>query len=681
MRELLAGGRLLSLLGPGGVGKSRLATEAARLVAPAFPGGVWLIELAGPPERRPLPAEVLSTLGVADVPGRSAEALVADRLARRKALFVLDNCDRLGGEDAAFVGALLGACPQLTVLATGRRALGVAGETSLLVRPLPTSGTDPSATVPLLLHSDAARLFVDRAVAADPALDVAALAGPIAAVCRGLDGIPLAIELAAARVRALSVPDMVERLHERFRFLTGGATLGPRHHTMRETLEWSHEALDVDERTALAELSVFAGGFTLSAAEAVCSAHGTDVIDLLSALVDRSLVEPPGATGRYRILETVRQFVAQHPDARGVGPARRRHLAWVRSLARWAERALEGQAQAVSLAMLGAEHDNVRAAVEFARKTEPVAALDIAARLWRFFEIRGHLTEGRTCLDQALAAAPDAPARLRAKALNAAGILAQRQRDLRAASALHEAGLAISAGLGDRRGVAVALHGLGNVAVGQGDLDAARRRFEESLAVLGEDLEPSMLAPSLVNLGVVTQELSRDGAAPTEGAAAARRLYEQGLGIYRELRDGNGTAVALENLGTLAAQQGDLDEATSLLLQSLAIRRQLGERIGIAAGMRFLGQIARRRGELEEARSLHEESLTIERELGNRLLMAADLESLADIAFAAADEPAAQRLLEESLALYAELGREDALPRVVAGLQRVTASDRGGRPH
>lgn len=667
--------KLVTLVGTGGVGKSRLAVQVARLMAARYREGSWIVDLADLTDPGLLALQALSALRLPEGPGRAPEDSLVQQLKGRELLLIFDNCEGLTSACSTLADRLLQVSPGLTILATSREPLGAARETTLTVPTMPSPGPGEGSSTQDLLRFDATRLFVERALVAAPDVEVESVAGAIAAICRGLDGIPLAIELAAARVRTVAIPELARRLDDRFRLLVCPRRSGPRRHqTMREAVDWSHEALSEPEQRLFSELSVFAGGFTLGAAESVSLGSPSDVLDTLSGLVDQSLVEAqqrPG-TVRYRLLETLRQYASERLAASGHETLlRQRHLAWVLGLARSAGAQLEGLDQAQALAVLEAEHENLRAALDWAAANDRATGLEITVAIWRYFEIRGHLSEGRALLE-AFAAGENRPSPFYGQALNAAGVLAHHQRDLGGARALLQASLRFFQELGDRRGAAVVLHNLANVDVGEGDLNAAQSHFEENLAIARSLTDRAMLAASLLNLGVVNQLLFVSGKVDrAEGAERARQLYEESLATYRELGDRKGIGLALENLGAVAPYQGDMTVARACLEQSLALRRKLGDRIGIAGAARFLGQLALRSGELEGARALHEESLRIERELGNRLLIAHDLSSLADVAEAEGDLAQAYTLLEESLALYSEISDTLATQQILARLHEI----------
>ena len=655
-KALLSGTRLLTLTGTGGVGKSRLAVEVATNLVPDYADGVWLVELAGLTDPAYVPQQILSVLGLTESPGCHPLESLVRQVAAQELLVVFDNCEHVVASCAAVADAMLRAAPRLRILATSREPLRAAGET---VWSVPLLSTPPDGHVgPLgaILQYEAVRLFVDRATSAAPGMELETVSPAVAAICRRLDGVPLAIELAAAHARALGIPAIARRLDDRFRLLRGGPrTAAPRHQTLQGALDWSYESLTPAEQDLFARLSVFAGGFTLEGAEEVCSG-GADLLGTLVNLVDKSLVvcERSGGETRYRVLEILRQYGAERLSPHGEQAALRdRHLGWVAGLIGRAEAGLEGKDQGPWLDLLDAEHDNLRAALDWAGVSNAnCLGLDLAASLWRFWEIRGHLSEGRARLEVLLARSGNSQEAVRAKALNSAGVLAQRQSDRPAARRYFQDCLAIRRAHGDRLGTASALHGLANLAVGEGDLAAARTLFEENLEIGQELGEQRLIAASLMNLGVVVQFLARKGVGdPVDAIAKASCCYQESLALYRGLGDRHGVAMSLESLAALVSLQGDHETSGSLLRESLGIRRELGDKVGVAASLRFLGHLAVRTGDYRAAVELHQQSLLIERELGNDLQVAADLASLVEIAEHEGDVQEARRLRGESVAL------------------------------
>lgn len=664
IQELLRSTRLITLTGSGGLGKSRLGLEVAGDVGSDYPDGVWLVELAGLAKSDLLAEQVMADVGAPNAPGSTATQALTAHLTGWRSLLVLDNCEHLVSACASLVDCLLKSCAGLDIMVTSREPLCVTGETVWVVGPLSTPREDDPAELEPLLRHDAVALFVDRARAVAPGLDLGPSADDVATICRRLEGIPLALELAAARVRSMAVPDIADRLRHPLSLLDAGSrTAPPRHQTLRAAMEWSYEALSDTERRLFARVSVFAGDFSLEAAEAVCPREARTTLDTLSRLVDKSLVlaDRAGSCSRYRLLEIMRQY--GHEVLAGAGlelETRRSQLDWAATLAETAEAGLDGPELPRWLQVLDAEHDNLRGALDWAAShPEDLGGPRTAAALWRYWQMRGFLNEGRSRLETVLDA--DVPVPLRAKILTSAGVLAQSQGDQGSARGLYAQALELRRSLDDRLGMAAALNGLGNVAVSQGDLAGARDIFEHNLVTSRELGDPRMIAASLMNLGVVVQLLFVSGrTALFKGAAEAHVLYLESLHRYRELGDSRGVAQSLENLGVLAPYRGEDNAARAYLEESLAVRRELQDRSGTAAAARFLGQLALRSRDYPVARCLHEECLAIELDLGNQLLVVADLASLAEIAHGEGDDAEARRLVGRALAVSDELGETGA---------------------
>ena len=648
-----AGVPLLTLSGPGGIGKTRLALEAAAAgpVRDAFPDGIWLVEFAPLADPALVPSAVAAALGLRASAGRSLPDALADALRPGRVLLVLDNCEHLLDACAALAEHLLRACPGLRVLATSRQALGAPGEVTWLVPPLappqlpsPAAGAAGPARLPAaaVATSGAVRLFVERAQAALPTFRLTDDNAPaVAEVCRRLDGIPLALELAAARVGALTVDLIARRLGDRLRLLTGGSrTVLPRHRTLRALLDWSHDLLSPPERLLFRRLAVFAGGWTLEAAEAVGAGDGVEpdgVLDLLVHLLDKSLVLPEAGAdgvGRYRLLETVREYAAERLEAGESATVRRRHATHFLALAELAEPALRGPAQTAWLGRLDAEHDNLRAALRWALESDEIeTGLRLSGALVRYWEIRGHLAEGRGWLKAFLARAPagGALATSRAKASNATGNLAKLQGDYAAAGAAYEQSLALWRAACDRRGIANAVFNLGEAARGQGDY------------------------------------------------ARAVAYYEDGLRLHRELENDEGVAAALTGLGIAARNRGELDQAEAYYEEALVYHRRRGDRQALAVVLNNLATVAGSRGRLKRAAALQEESLALRRELGDPRGTALALKNLADIATLQGDPGQAATRLAEAVELYGRVGSKDGVAVCLEGFARVAVARRPAR--
>jgi predicted ATPase/class 3 adenylate cyclase len=679
--EMLAVNRLLTLTGAGGAGKTRLALQVAAEMLDHYPDGVWLVELASLSDPSLIPQTVARAVGIREQAGESIEQTLTDGLRSRNLLLVLDNCEHLLSACAHLVTALLRVCPGLRVLATSREPLGLSGEHVFRVPSLsvPDMSQGQSAAWESMSQFEAVRLFIDRATSVKADFAVNNQNAPaLASVCARLDGIPLAIELAAARVRSLTVEDINTKLDQRFRLLTGGSrTALPRQQTLRSLIDWSYDLLNETEKALLCRLSVFAGGWTLEAAEGICAGETVEdweILDLLTSLSDKSLViaETSGMNVRYRLLETVRQYAQERLRERGEEAVwRDRHLACFLALAEEAEPQLAGADQQTWLERLATDHDNLRAALEWSGESSTGGGTDglrLAGALWRFWRVRGHLTEGREYLSRALTVAgTGADAAVRAKAVNQAGYLAWAQGDTASARGFYEAALSLRREIGDRQGIAASLNGLGNVAYNEGNRAAARSLYNESLMIQRELGDQWGIANALNNLGVVAFE-QRD-------FAVARALYEENLAIRRATGDRWGVAVSLNNLGNVAYKQGDIRAARSLYEESLATRRELGDREGVATSLYNLGVMASKQDDFSGAMALYEEALAIWREMGDQRSVAGTLDTIGVVASRQSDAGAARRFHTESLTLWKALDDRKGIATALEGLAAVTAAE------
>jgi non-specific serine/threonine protein kinase len=672
IKQRLPTTRLMTLTGIGGLGKTRLAQQAAAEMLDAYRDGVWFVDLAPLGDPALVPSAVARVLQVKEVAGQPLLAALCNHLRTRETLLILDNCEHVLDACARMTEALLRDTAQVTVMATSREALHLAGECAYPLSPLPLP--DPQADAKSIARSDAVQLFTERARQHRPRLDLEAQrARVVAEICVRLDGIPLALELAAARVAVLPVEQILRLLTERFRLLTSGDRDLPRHQTLRAMLDWSYDLLDDTEKKLFARLSVFAGGWTLDAAGEVCS--GTpitkdDLVYVLIGLIEQSLVVSEEDGDRYRMLETVRQYARDRLVESGEGERwRDRHLAYFLALAEEAEPKLNGPQQRNWLDRLEREHDNLRSALTWAGAGgDPVSGMRLASACWRFWLIRGYAREGLGWLSGILAAAPaQQPTAHRSKALLAAGTMAKTISDYSKARTLYEEALSISRELGVQRRVAAALGNLGMVAAEQGDYPAAIAWHEQSLAIWRELGDRLGIARDLISLGNVVHAQG--------DALAARSLYEESLAIERELGDQRGTAVVLHCLAGVAYYRNDYAAARLLLDQALVIRRELGDRWGIASTLTNLGMVAHEEGNYPSSRALLTESLAMRRDLFDRSGMAESLEALAGLAFASGLPEPGARLCGHAARLRDEIGSAD-MPSERARYDRRIASAR-----
>jgi non-specific serine/threonine protein kinase len=684
VEELLDAHRLVTLTGAGGTGKSRLALEVARGLISDHADGVWLVELAPLTSPSQVPQAVATALGIREEQQKPLIDTLLAALGSRQLLLVVDNCEHLLAACSSLADRLLSACPRLRLLTTSREILHITGETTYVVPPLQLPDADAHGGPRKLRDVESVQLFVERAVASSPDFRLsAANAEAVVTICRHLDGIPLALELAAAQTRTLSAQALAERLDDRFHLLAGGQQgARPRHRTLRALIDWSHDLLSPDERVLFRRLAAFAGGWTLEAAEQVCADDRIEpdrVLDLLTGLVAKSLVEvdPDHQRGpgrrRYRFLETVRQYarerlLEEEPD----GATRARHGRFYLALAEEAQPHLHGEEQHVWLTRLTAEHDNLRAAVQScATGDDPgdALALRLAGALQEFWVVCGFWSEGRELCTQLLARTDgQAPSPIRAAVLRAAGTLTLLLGDPSGARALFEASLAMSRGAADPHGVAASLNELGILVSEQGDLEEAHRIHAECLAIMRELGDRCGVANSLMNLGVVSRR--------RDDPEAARVHFRESLEVTRELGDRRRTALVLANLGNVAWMQRDFDEARSLYAECLIIFREMGDKSGIVNTLNNLGLVASNQHDLRAARSLFEESLAIASELGDRRGRGLALRNLGNLALKEDTDHAAARLLfDESLAIARELGDRQAMAHLLNDLAIVARLD------
>jgi len=635
---------LLTLTGPGGVGKTRLALEAAARAMDEFPDGAWVVELAAIGDGALVPESVASVLRIKEQPGTRLQVTLVQHLAARRMLLLFDDCEHVLEPVADLVDELLRAAEGLRVLATSREPLGIAGESLYPVPSMSVPG-DPSATVGQEDESEAVRLFVERARAVQPAFLLNDRnAAAVTQICRRLDGIPLAIELAAARVKAIPPEQIAARLDDRFRLLTGGSRMAlPRHRTLKAAIDWSFDLLADAERTLFLRLSVFAGTFDLEAVEAVCS--GDDVmdveaLDILSRLIDRSLVVVDESRGeaRYRLLDTVHQYAMERLSELDLASAaRRRHRAhFLMLVEQLAPMLFAGPQATATIERLALDHENLRAALQWA-DDDPEGAGDelrLAAGLARYWDMAGHLVEGRSWLARTVARTDGEISELRATALTGLGGLAAQQGDLPAADSAYDEALTIQRQLGRPASVAYACSNSANIAVERGDFVRARGLYEEAIAILRGIGDQRGTAFGTLNLADVA---GRQG-----DVSEAQGLFDDAVGIFRAERDLMGLALALGRDATFRLQQADADGARARHGEALEIYRQFGDGRGVARTLMFLGDIVAVEGDLAEAERLYRAAIDQRRQLGDRAGLATACDRLARVLAVSRPELAAQ---------------------------------------
>jgi predicted ATPase/class 3 adenylate cyclase len=605
VKDELAGTRLLTLFGIGGVGKTRLSLQVAAEVVSNHPDGVWFVELASISDARLVPQAVATALGVREEPGRSILDALLQHVHDRSLLLVLDNCEHVIDACAALVHQLLQAGAGVRILASSRERFNIAGETVHPVPPMAVPAPDGKPAADAAGASEAVRLFVERARGNQPAFALNDRNTPaVVEICRRLDGIPLALELAAARLRALPVEEIAARVNDRFRLLASGdRTALPRQKTLRALIDWSHDLLSEPERTLLRRLAVFAGGFTLDATEAVAAGGeiaAGDVLELLTGLVDKSLVTLDAEVGRYAMLETVRQYAMEKLDASGEGgPVRDRHLGYYLSLIEMAAAGFAGPERVKWLDQLDRARENILAAHAWSLRVpdggEQSYRLVFATRYYWFQ--RGLLELGhRVSLDTIVNGPSTSATIARSRALWVVGQICAHMGRYREAQTHLEESLSIARSAGDRHAVAGVLHVLALAMVGQGDAAAARRLCEETLDIardMGDERRIVMASNALAQLRRLDGQLDR-----------AEDLYLEAAALSRKSGDRVAEAIVMLNLAMVAVGKGDDARATDLLCQVLAITGETGARQALQSAFEVAAGLAASRGDWERAARL-----------------------------------------------------------------------------
>ena len=694
VKSLLRQTHLLTLTGSGGAGKTRLSLQIAADVIDDFANGVWLVELAPLLEPAFLPRAISEALGVQEEPERALEDTLCDYLREKEILIILDNCEHLIEACSSLAEKLLSNSAKLKLIATSREALRCSGEQTHSVLSLEVPDPKDEISPEKLTQYEAARLFIERALSVNPNFRVnSENAHALAEICYQLDGIPLAIELAAARIKILSLEKIYERLNDRFNLLTGGKrTALPRQQTLRALIDWSYSLLSEKEKLLWDRLSVFAGGWTLEAAEKIFSdgkIRKEEVFELLNYLTEKSIIVFDEVKERYRMLETVRQYGEKKlNESEEQEDIPMNHLKFFMELAEEAEPKLYGTEMQSWLLKLESENGNLEKALHWSLEMkESEKGIRLAGGLGYFWQVRGHFSAGIRWLGNILDNTSSVTNYARGKALNFAGALISSQGEYKRARKLIEESLSIyrqiedkygmamslnnfghvtfmqgkdkwalelykecldiSIEIKDKRSIANSLRGIGNVAFNQGEHDQSNEFYEKSLTVYREIGDKRAIASVLNSLGNMPFERGKYD--------LACRLYEESLALNREIGDKRGTAVSLNNLGNVAFEQGDCKRSKELNEESLLIYRSIGDKRGIAVSLNNLGNVAFEQREFEQARKLYDESLSLSREIGYNAGIAMSLENLGNVAFEQREYVRTRELNEESLSLYRKI--------------------------
>ena len=689
IRRLFTTSTLVTLTGPGGVGKTRLVIRAAAGLTKAFPDGVWLVELGELDDPDLLTQTVADALGLREQAGVTTQETLGDYLADRTLLLILDNCEHMVSDAARLANTLRRTCPQLRILATSREALGIEGESTIRIPPLPVPDPDQPPMLKGLPQFDAINLFADRAAAAVPEFQVNdANQEAVLRIVHQLDGVPLALELAAARLRTLSPDELADRLADRYRVLTGGSRVAPaRHQTLRMCVDWSYTQCTPLEQALWSRVSVFVGGFELDAIEGICAfgeLDRLDVLDLLASLVDKSIVTriESGDRARFRLLESLREYGLERLHESGeYTVVRERHRDWFADMTITARAEWVSPSQVTWTRRLDRELPNVRAAFDFSilEPSDSLVSLRLTESLHLYWVSRGLLTEGRRWLSRALADTEGCRVPERVESLYSAVALAGMQGDSAAASPLLEECRKLASELGDEHLMAVASHAAGVTGLFRGDPSGAVSHLSSAVEVFRAVGDLNRLVEALIGLALA--------AGFTGDVATAKACHQEVLEITKQREEYWSQAYSLWACGLVVWREGDLDRATSLMEESLRLKIVLNDLLGSVWCLEALAFVAMGRGQADRAAMLLGASTSLSRDFGTQSATFPDLvtayaeceaaakATLGDKAYTAAWRRGADLDFTEAMAFA--LGEEHKAPERAAGATHVlTARER-----
>ncbi len=675
VKELLADTHLLTLLGSGGSGKTRLALQVAADLIDQFKNGVWLVELEQLIDPVLLPQTVNQALRNQEESQKSPEETLIEYVKDKEMLIILDNCEHIADACAHLAENLLKTSPDLKIIVTSREALKCEGEQTHRLPSLLTPAKKKSYKAQEILEFESVELFLERAQAVNPSFSITdENAAVVAGICHDLDGIPLAIELAAARIKVLSVEKIYERLSDRFKLLTGGKrTALPRQQTLKALIDWSYDLLSDEEKRIWGKLSVFAGGWTIEAAEEICQDEEIsqyDILDNLINLTEKSIIIYDSEKDRYRMLESIRQYGDDKlKESNGKESVYVEHLKYYTALAVASEQKLAGDEVKKWLEILENENGNMEAAMHWSVSGgNQNEGGKLAAAFANYWLNRGYLTTASYWLDHILAGSPEMERSIRGNLLGIAGLFANMLGDSEKAERLIEEGLVISRELGNRDDVASGLNNLASVVYERGDYTKARELIEETLAIDRESGDPSKISFSLINLGTVAR-LQGD-------YDTARNLLEESLAIRRKAKNKFAISSSLNTLGILHSNLGEYEKAKDYVKEGLQIAEELGNKYGIADGYGLMGDIESLIGNHEEAKRLQKESLQIFEEMGKKNKIADRYSNLGSIAHQTGDNPKAIELLDKALDLQRSIGDKFGIALTLLRLGKVKISNK-----
>jgi len=673
IKELLEKTRLLTLLGPGGGGKTRLAMQVGADMIDDFANGVFIAELAPVTDPDFIPDTLLNSFGIKEEARKTDEATLTDHLKNKELLLILDNCEHLIYECAVITEKLLSSCPKLRIITTSRESLNCSGERTYSVPSLSHPDISNDISPQQLSQFESVRLFIERALAVNLNFRITnENVKALAEICSRLDGIPLAIELAAARVKALSVEKICERLHDRFSLLTGGRrTALPRQQTLKALIDWSFDLLSDKEKILWERLSVFTGGWTLESAEEICSDEKikvAEILDLLNALTEKSILIYDIDKERYLILETLKQYGEEKlRDSGGKIDILSKHLHYFMEYAEAAELKLKGDESKEQLDRLENDHGNIQSAIIWAAEGgDKEEGARLAGALHIFWAIRGHCSIGTILLESILNKIQNVSKSSLGKVLNSISNLALEQSDYEKAQKYSEKNLSLSREIDDKPGVGKSLTMLGHVALCQGNYEQAQKYYEESLSLSRETEDKIAIVFCLLNLGEI--------AFSQGNYEESKKFFEEGLILSRETGDKRSIAISLLNQGNLAFIQDDYIQAQKFSEESMILCREIGYKRGIGNSFHSLGCAAHHQGNYEQAMEHYEESILLFRETGNKRGIGVSFHSMGCAALTQKNHEQAQKYLEEAVSIFREIGDKECIAFSLIGFAGILSA-------
>ncbi len=658
---------ILSLLGPGGTGKTRLALQVGAEMIDDFTNGVWFVELASLSDPLFVVVEIASVFKLSSDGKIEIFEIIKNYFREKEFLLILDNCEHLIEECAKVSEELLKLCPGLKILASSREPLHISGEITYAVPTLSLPDTKKKSSLEDLLLYESVRLFIDRALTVKPDFKVTNSNAPaLAKLCYEIDGIPLAIELAAARVRVLPVEKILERLKDRFNLLTGGKrTVLPRQQTLRALIDWSYDLLSEKEKLLLQRLSVFLGGFTLDAGEEICAdefIEKSEILDLLSNLLDKSLVKVYESDYelRYTMLETIRQYGEEKLIAtESKSGIQKKQFEFFYRFVEDSEAKLTGSQQREWIKKIDSEYENIRECLKWSLKNNPESTLKMSVALGKFWEVRSYFFEGLNFLQTGLQLSNSVELILKAKVFYWTGFFSMYQGKYSESKKYLNESLEIFREIKDKSGQAVALMALATITLFEGDYENSKNLARESLLLSHEINNKSFIAANLRTLAVSMMHLGEHD--------DSRKNYDESLSIYRELNDSVQLAKIIGNIGALEYLRNNYEDAILAFEESLSLRNELGDRQGIAISLNNLGTVYYMKLDFDKSLQYLEDSLLIIKELGDRRIYVTPTNTIGNIANETNDFSKAIKMFSESIVISIELGDKYSFAKGIEG--------------